>query len=74
MTDTTKPHPDLQAARLNLLTTAGKPLTQRQLGALMDIASNAVSAIECGRKPAPVRYERLLRAYTARHRPTDWPE
>ncbi len=66
---------DLQAARLKLLTTVGKkPLTQRQLGALMEIDSNSVSAIECGTKPAPVRYKRLLRAYTARHRPKDWPE
>ena len=65
---------ELQAARLSLLTTAGRPMTQRQLGALMEIDSGAVSAIECGRKPPPVRYERLLRAYQARHRPKDWPE
>ncbi len=66
--------PDLQSARLNLLTTAGKPLTQRQLGRLMEIDSNSVSAIECGTKPPPVRYIRLLRAYTARYRPKGWPE
>ena len=63
----------LKAARLSLLTKAGKPLTQRQLGRLMEIDSNSVSAIECGRKPPPVRYIRLLRAYQA-HRPKDWPE
>ena len=66
--------PDFKAARLSLLTKGWKPLTQRQLGALMEIDSSAVSAIECGRKPAPVRYVRLLRAYQARHRPKDWPE
>ncbi len=66
--------PDLQAARLELLTAAGKPMTQRQLGRLMDIDSNSVSAIEGGRRPPPIRYERLLRAYTAGHRPKGWPE
>ncbi len=66
--------PDLQAARLALLTTAGKPLTQRQLGRLMEIDSNSVSAIECGRKPPPIRYIRLLRAYLAGYRPEEWPE
>ncbi len=66
--------PDLQAARRALLTTAGKPMTQRQLGRLMDIDSNSVSAIEGGRKPPPIRYIRLLNAYTARYRPKGWPE
>ena len=65
---------NLKAARLKLLTKSGRPMTQRQLGDLMDIDSNSVSAIECGRKPPPVRYIRLLRAYQARHRPKDWPE
>ncbi len=65
---------DLQAARRALLTTSGKPLTQRQLGRLMEIDSNSVSAIECGGKPPPVRYIRLLRAYTAGYRPEEWPE
>ncbi len=66
---------DLQAARLKLLTTSGKPLTQRQLGALMEIDSNSISAIEGGRKPPPVRYIRLLNAYQARYRPkNEWPE
>ncbi len=65
---------DLQAARRALLTVAGKPLTQRQLGRLMDIDSNSVSAIEGGRKPPPIRYIRLLNAYTARYRPKGWPE
>ncbi len=66
---------DLQAARRALLTAVtGKPLTQRQLGRLMEIDSNSVSAIECGRKPPPMRYIRLLRAYTAGHRPEGWPE
>ena len=65
---------NLQAARLALLTTAGRPLTQRQLGDLMEIDSNSVSAIECGRKPPPVRYIRLLRAYQAQHRPKGWPK
>ena len=65
---------DLQAARLSLLTKAGRRLTRRQLGRLMEIDSNSVSAIECGTKPPPVRYVRLLKAYPARHRPKDWPE
>ena len=64
----------LQSARRSLLTTAGRPLTQRQLGDLMEIDSNSVSAIECGRKPPPVRYEKLLRAYMTQRRPKDWPE
>ena len=64
---------NLQAARLSLLTAAGRPLTQRQLGRLMEIDSGAVSAIECGRKPPPVRYEKLLRAYM-KLRPKGWPE
>ena len=63
----------LKTARLSLLTKAGRPMTQRQLGRLMEIDSNSVSAIECGRKPSPVRYERLLRAYM-KLKPKGWPE
>ena len=65
---------NLKAARLSLLTAAGKPLTQKQLAAVMDLDSIGVSRVECGARPAPVRYERLLRAYMKRHRPKDWPE
>ena len=66
--------PEFKAARLSLLTQAGKPLTQRQLASVMDLDSIGVSRVECGARPAPVRYERLLRAYQARPRPKDWPE
>ena len=65
--------PDFKAARLSLLTKSGKPLTQRQLASVMDLDSIGVSRVECGARPAPVRYERLLRAYMKR-RPKGWPE
>ncbi len=64
---------DLQAARLKLLTKSGRPLTQRQLASVMDLDPLTVSRIERGARPAPVRYERLIRAYMKRHRPEDWP-
>ncbi len=63
-----------KAARLSLLTKSGKPLTQRQLAAVMDLDSVGVSRVECGTRPAPVRYEKLLRAYAAGYRPREWPE
>ncbi len=64
---------DLKASRLSLLTKSGKPLTQVQLASVMDLDSLTVSRIERGVRPAPVRYERLLKAYMKRHRPADWP-
>ncbi len=66
--------PELQAARLSLKTRSGRPLTQAQLGSVMDLDSLSVSRVERGARPAPVRYVRLLRAYMLRHRPADWPK
>ncbi len=66
---------EFKAARLSLLTTVGKkPLTQRQLASVMDLDSVGVSRVECGTRPAPVRFEKLLRAYSAGYRPREWPE
>ena len=49
--------------------------TQATLGTLMEINAQGVYRIESGRRAPPVRYERLLRAYMAGHRPKkEWPE
>lgn len=58
---------ELKAARAKL------GLTQAQLASVMDLDALTVSRVECGARPAPVRYVRLLRAYLKRHRPPDWP-
>ncbi len=63
-----------KAARLSPLTKSGRPLTQRQLASIMDLDSVGVSRVECGTRPAPVRYERLLLAYHAQFKPNAWPK
>ena len=64
---------DFRAARKQLKTRSGEPMTQALLASVMDLDPLNVSRIERGVKPAPVRYVRLLRAYLKRHRPPDWP-
>ncbi len=63
-----------KAARLSPLTKSGRPLTQKALASIMDLDSVGVSRVECGTRPAPVRFEKLLRAYQAGYRPREWPE
>ena len=53
----------------------GFGMTQKQLAPLLDYAAAIrISELESGARPVPTHVARLMRAYQAGYRPSDWPK
>ena len=67
-----------KAARLQLQTKHGKPMTQDKLAAVLDYEGPhkraEVSKMESGDKSVSKKNARLMKAYLSGYRPDDWPE